>query len=346
MRLPSRTDLHDRTPRPHPRRARWAARAAALLALAAGVPASHAASSTAEPLAIAAARSPLSLPLFVAQERGFLADAGLDARVEECSVGARCLRQLDEGRVDVATTSELPVVFDAFGRTGAAVIATLATTSDDLKLVVRKELAGLPAVKLAGHRIGMMPASASQYFVDMLLMNLGIDPRGAELVELTPETALQALRSGRVDALAVNEPLAYQAMHLGDVAAVRLPVDSVYIETFDLVAGPRILGRRDEALVRLVAAIDRAERFIHDDPRAAQAILRRRLGVDQAFVDALWPGLAYRLTLDRSLLATMDSELRWARRERRVGASVPPDVRELVYAGPLKVVQPTANVGD
>jgi len=123
---------------------------------------------------------------------------------------------------------------------------------------------------------------------------------------------------------------------------VQLPAAAGYIESFNLVAGPRTAGRRDATLTRVLAAVERAEQFIRDEPGPAQAILRARLGLDQAFVDWVWPGLAWRLTLDQALLTTMESELRWVHREGRVASQARPDVLALVHAAPLRAIKPGA----
>src|SRR5471032_3174973 len=48
----------------------------------------------ADTLRIAAARAPVSLPLYVAQQRGFFADEQLDVVITDCVGGARCMRQV------------------------------------------------------------------------------------------------------------------------------------------------------------------------------------------------------------------------------------------------------------
>jgi len=73
-----------------------------------------------------------------------------------------------------------------------------------------------------------------------------------------------------------------------------------------------------------------------------QAVLRDRLQLDQAFVDWVWGGLAWRLSLDQSLLSTMEGEARWAQRERHVAEGARPNVLTLVHAGPLQAVKPAA----
>ena len=89
-------------------------------------------------------------------------------------------------------------------------------------------------------------------------------------------------------------------------------------------------------------AIERAEQFIHARPADAQAILREQLKLDQHFVDWVWGGLGFRLSLDQSLVSTMEGEVRWAQREGHVAGGARPNVLTLIHAGPLKSVKPDA----
>src|SRR5262249_49147312 len=144
--------------------------------------------------------------------------------------------------------------------------------------------------------------------------SIGVDPRRVHMVPMQAEDMLPALRGARVDAIAVWEPYAWEALQGADPVAVHLPV-SGYIETFNLVAPRSRFGRDDALLAHLLRALDRAEGAIQADPAAAQAVLVKRLGVDPRFVDWVWHGLSFRLSLEQSLLTTMESEARWAQRE-------------------------------
>src|ERR1700748_440590 len=73
-----------------------------------------AAAGAADTLRIAATRAPVSLPLYVAQQRGFFADEHLDVGISDCTGGTLCRRQLLDAKADLATTSEMPVVLQAF----------------------------------------------------------------------------------------------------------------------------------------------------------------------------------------------------------------------------------------
>ncbi|MFL6677835.1 MAG: ABC transporter substrate-binding protein [Burkholderiaceae bacterium] len=296
----------------------------------------------ADPLRIAASRGPLSLPLFIAQRQGFFAAQGLDVSFVDCIGGRRCLRLVLDGKADVATSAEMAVVQESFAHEDAAIVATMVHASDNLKLVARKGGGIAGGEQLAGRRVGVTLGTTAQYQLELHLLAVGVDPRRVAMVPLQPEDMAGALKDGRIDAAVVWEPYAYAALHGPDPVGLRLPLAGGYIENYGLVARQALFAQRDDAVVRLLRAVERAEQFIQAHPAEAQAVLRERLQLDQAFVDWVWGGLAWRLSLDQALLSTMEGEARWAQRERHVAEGARPNVLMLVHAGPLKVVKPAA----
>ncbi len=317
-------------------------RATAALALALATLAGLApeAAGAADALRIAATRAPVSLPLYVAQRQGFFADEHLDVTIADCVGGTRCLRQLLDGKADLATTSEMPVVLQAFVHPDAAIVATMVHASDNLKLIARKASGVTRSEQLAGRRVGVIAGTAAQYLLETHLLDVGVDPRHVMMVPLQAEETVAALKSGRVDAVAVWEPFGYAALHGDDAAGLRLPLGGGYIESYNLVG--RRAAQRDDELVRLLRAVERAEQFIQARPAEAQAILREQLRLDQHFVDWVWTGLGFRLSLDQALVSTMEGEARWAQREGHVAGGARPNVLTLIHAGPLKAVKPDA----
>jgi len=296
----------------------------------------------AERLRIAASRTPVSLPLYVAAQRGYFRDEGLDVQLDDCIGGQRCLRRVLDGQADFAATSEMPVVLHAFERGDVAILATIANASDNLKLLARKASGVTRGEQLSGRNVGVIINTAGQYMLETHLFNIGVDPRRVNMVPMQAEDMLPALRDGRVDAVCVWEPYAWQALQSAEPVALRLPFSGGYIETFNLVAPRSRFGRDDALLEHLLRAIDRAESTIQADPAAAQATLAKHLGVDQRFVDWVWHGLSFRLSLEQSLITTMESEARWAQREGHVVGGSRPNALTLIYPGPLKAIRPAA----
>jgi len=296
----------------------------------------------ADTLRIAASRSPVSLPLYVAQSRGFFADEGLDVTVTDCVGGSRCLRQLLEGQADVATSAESSVIQQAFQHADVAIVATMVHANDNIKLIARRASGALIDHTVQMHSVGVIVGSAAQYALELHLLSVGVDPRRVTMVPLQPEETVAALRDGRIDAVTLWEPYSYVALHGAEPVGLRLPLAGGYIETYNLVGRQALFAHRDDAVVRLLRAVERAEQFIQARPADAQAILRGRLQLDQDFVDWVWAGLAWRLSLDQALLSTMEGEVRWAQRERHVAEGARPNVLTLVHPGPLRAIRPDA----
>ncbi len=296
----------------------------------------------AESLRIAAARAPVSLPLYVARQRGFFADEHLEVAFIDFIGGTRCLRLVLDDKADLATTSEMPVVLQVFGHADVAILATIAHASDNLKLIASKASGVTRSEQLSGRKVGVTAGTAAQYLLETHLLDVGVDPQRVTMVPLQAEDTVAALRSGRIDGAAVWEPYGYAALHGPDAVAVRLPLGGGYLESYNLVGRQPVLARRDDALERLLRAVERAEQFIQAQPADAQAILRDQLKLDQRFVDGVWAGLAFRMSLDQALVSTMEGEVRWAQREGHVAEGGHPDVLMLIHPGPLRRVKPGA----
>ena len=294
-----------------------------------------------EPLRLSVSTTPLSLPIFVAESEGYFAAEGLAVKINEVIGGHRTLQQVFDGSADVATSSEAVVMFNSFKRNDFAVIASFVTSDDDVRVVTRasKGIAGIS--ELAGKRVATVVGAASHYYLDTSLLLSGVNPKQIQTSNLQPESMVEALAKGDVDAIAIWEPFPFQAL-AGITDARVLPKTRAYLLSFNLIVSKNIRGTRDDELVKLLRAVDRATRFIAAEPAKAQAILRSRLHADQKFIDYLWPRYNYRLTLAQSLLLTLEGEARWARQEGHVKAERSPNYLDFIHSAPLRRVRPDA----
>ena len=82
-------------------------------------------------------------------------------------------------------------------------IATISTSSHQIKLVGRRSAAiSLPA-HLAGKRVGTVLGSSAQYFLDSWLLFHDIDPQRTKVVGFAADQLVAALQRGAVDAVAI-----------------------------------------------------------------------------------------------------------------------------------------------
>ncbi|MES2889430.1 MAG: ABC transporter substrate-binding protein [Pseudomonadota bacterium] len=274
----------------------------------------------AEPLVLAAVRNPFCLPILVAEVKGFFKAEGADVRILECPVGQQCLQRVFDGSAQLATVSELPVMHHSFERADYAIAATFVTSNQNIQLVGRRSANAFTAGELEGKRVGVLAHSSAHYYLNAYLLFHGVDPARVQMVYLKPDTLASAIAQGEVDALAAFRHQASAAMLALGPDGILLGAPPIYTETFNLVAYRDTLTQRHGDIVKVLRALERAQRFIHEQPKAAKEILQAGVNLNQESADSVLQRYTYRLNLDQSLISTLEGEARWAVREGKVPA--------------------------
>jgi ABC-type nitrate/sulfonate/bicarbonate transport system substrate-binding protein len=293
-------------------------------------------------LTMAVARAPMSLPFYVALQQGYFRDEGLDLILADCLGVHRCLRQVQEGRANFATASDVLVAVNAFRGRNWRMLAAFASSQDDLRLVVRNGKAISAPSQLVGLRVGIVPSTASQYFFDALLLNQDVDPHAVKQIPVQPEDAAHQLALGHLDAVAVGEPFATQALKAVGPAAAVLVDHSGYRPIFAVVSA-RLPGQPgSDQEVALLRGLDRAIAYIQREPRKARETMRQRLQLHPELADRIFAGLQFRLNLDANLAKGLESLGRWAVREHHVQPGPQPDFSAVIDVEPLRRANPQA----
>jgi len=296
-----------------------------------------------EELVLAVARATMSLPFYIADSQGYFAAEGVNVRTQECTAGQHCLKLLFEGKAQLATAADIPVVFNSFERNDYAILATFVSSSRDVKLVTRKSAGITQAKQLEGKRVAVVKGTSAHYFLDSSLILNDVDVKKVTVVSLQPDQMVAALERQEVDAVAIWEPFAYLAMKALGADGTIFPSPRIYTETFNLIAQRHTIAAREGDLVKVLRALERSQQFIRERPKQAQDILLERLKLDQGFVEWGWSDFDYRMSLDQSLVTTLEGEARWATREGHVAAgSRIANFLDLVHSAPLRQTVPGA----
>ena len=269
-------------------------------------------------LRLAVSRGPVSLPLYVADAKGYFSAEGLGVRLMECHSGRQCFTQLEEGQADLATAAELVVALDSLRSSNATIIATLSSSAQQIKLVARRSAGIAVPADLRGKRVGTVARTSAQFYLDSWLLYHQVEADDVQVVALGVDQLVDALGARRVDAVAIWQPIAAQAQARLGVDLAELPSPRVYNQHFVLVVGRALLAAREADVLRLLRALLRAEQLIAERPAEAAGILASRLQLDLALARIALGEHEYRLSLTPALLSTMDSQARWAIRERLV----------------------------
>ena len=295
----------------------------------------------ASPLRLAVSDTPLSLPIVVAHSLGYFRDEGVELELINCADGLRCMDMMLSGKADLATTSELPVMFNSLSRKPFVVLTTFTTAQRHQRILIRTESKGEPT--LAGKRIGYLKGSSGHYFLDLVLLFQGLDTSDVQLVPLHPEQAYDMIRGGQIDAVSMWDPyLARISKQLG-AEVTELQVPNLYTTTFNLLASETLQPGSNSAVKAILRALVRASLQIERDPDYARSLMSKRYGLSPDLVAQIFPNYRFRLSLNQSLIRTMSDQVRWAKREGYIPAlAVMPDFYDVIEVGPLRAVNPKA----
>lgn len=275
----------------------------------------------AQTVRLAIPQTPMALPFYVAAERRFFEKYEVKPVLVDCDSGQDCLQALGRGNADMAGSTELPVMFAAYDNKPISVLTTFASNKDNLKFLVSRTLLDDGQLNMVGKRIGYVPKSASHYYMDIFLLFKGIDPEQVIKVPMAVSELPKALLKGSVDAIAVWEPWAVQILqHEGnDIALLEAPF--LYTQTFNLSVLNQFKHSQPSAVQGVMKGLGDALNYIHDYPLRAQSALLRYELANQEYICNSWGAYNFRMTLQQSLISTLQGQARWARREGHVPGS-------------------------
>lgn len=165
--------------------------------------------------------------IYVAQEKGFFKEQGLETKLERFRSQADQVPMLSGGHLDVGTGGLTAVLFNAFAREipllMVAELVYIPTREDpkpDLSaIVVRQDLIDAGAYKgfsdLKGMPIAVLgPQNPSVIYLERTLARGGLKLSDVELVYLPPTDVIPALKAKRVSAAFIMHP--FLALGLGE----------------------------------------------------------------------------------------------------------------------------------
>jgi NitT/TauT family transport system substrate-binding protein len=118
--------------------------------------------------------------------------------------------------------------------------------------------------------------------------------------------------------------------------------EEIYEVSFNMAGTRDYVVSHAEMIKKLTRALVRAERLCRDEPDAAHQIIASALNVSLENLQELWPSYRFNVTLDQSLLLTLEDETRWAIKNQLTDRTSIPNYLEHVYPDALEAVTPAA----
>lgn len=260
-------------------------------------------------IALAVTPWPGSAAVYIAQEKGYFREEGLEAILRSYPSGHQGLEAVLSGKADFATVGDTPIARAAIDGRQFSVIATISEVERGVLIVARKDRGIMTSDDLRGKKIGRVAGTTADFFLDIYLKTSYLHPRDVRIVDLDPGDVVQALLEGEVDAVSTWPPHTTTLKDRGDVAVLHEP--GLYNMTWNLIAAKDLARRDPDAIRRFLRAVLRANRLIVDRPAEARSITAANCGMDIGTVEREWGNFDFVTHLDETLLLTLEDEARW-----------------------------------
>ena len=221
--------------------------------------------------------------IYVAQERGFFADAGLDVSIAEPSDPAAPIRQVAAGQVDIAISYE-PEVLIARDQ-GLPVVAVAALVDEPLTSMIWLPESGIRSVAdLRDRTVATAGIPYQEGYLKTILERAGIAAGDVQTANVG-YSLLPAVLSGRADAMLGGfRNVEGVDLRLRGRNPTVTPVDELGVPTYDelvLVANEEALEENPEPLRLFLAALERGTEAVAQNPKAGTvALLAASPGLD------------------------------------------------------------------
>lgn len=232
--------------------------------------------------------------IIVAQEMGFIADAGIGVQIQNLRSGVSVVQGVVGGSLDVGASSIEPVVNAAAGGGDVVIIgsytdrlAVSAVTPADVRV---------PA-DLRGRRVGVQEVGAFREVMSrIVLQSGGLTPGDVEYVPVDAQSYTSALVDGRIQSAILQTEQAIAAVRdrpdLHVLANLADIVPDYHYGTYFV--SRSFLEQNRDSVTRLLTALTRAHRFMYDNKAETVRIVARATGFDETTISQAYDELLTR----------------------------------------------------
>jgi NitT/TauT family transport system substrate-binding protein len=299
-------------------------------------------SPTAESITIAIPTQMSAGTVFVARDKGYFTRQKLTLTVQSFTLGKQALQSVLDDKADLALVADVPFMFARASGHQVAVVATVFASRQTMALLGRRDRGISAPGDVAGKTLGTVKGTNAEYFLDKLLAIHNISDASVKIIALDPAQFDDALRSGKVDALTAWNPLLNRMQAAYGSNATVLMEPDMFVYRFLLVGKKVFLDAHPERVQRVLAALNDAVASIQEQPADAQSLIARDIGLQAQQLGASFRASDYALSLDQSLLLSLDDQTRWAMKRGLIPAGKVPNYLDAIDARPLSLVQPDA----
>lgn len=295
-----------------------------------------------EKLTIALPEQPVFALVYIAQNKGYFKDEGLDVTLKDVSTGKEAFEDTVKGGSDIGIGYEAPAVRMLYEGKDLSIISTLHVSTKNGALIARKDKGIYKIADVKGKKIGVTFTSGDEFFLTSYLTSEGIKLSEVTLINGAFKDLPGMLTAGTVDAVVEHNPYFYDTKKAFPSDALTIFQSDIYTANSLLAGDTAVIKNKSEAIIRLLTALVKAEGLIRDNrEEAIQSVATSLPHFSEETIRATWDQFTPVLKLDNVLLSLLNREAQWFK-ENNVYTGPLPDFRKAIFTDYLETVKPEA----
>jgi NitT/TauT family transport system substrate-binding protein len=284
----------------------------------------------------------LSALILVAERMEFFIDNGLDVTIVEHVFSGGILESLVAGELDLGTTMEVSFAMDELVDKGNIKIISVIAKSDRTEIVARKDHGIEKVSDLKGKRVGVTPATNSEFFLGEFLIFNNLFLSDIEKVYLSPPDLFSSINNGSIDAVVTWTTNVYPIITaLGD-NAISWSAQNGQSSNWILVAPGNFIKENPEAIERFVQALVDAEEYVQENEQELHDIILSHDKITKDYLDYAEAKQQYIIELPQGIINTIEEQARWAIENNLTHVTSIPNYLDYIYTDALEKIKPKA----
>jgi len=278
----------------------------------------------------------------VAYSKGFFKAEGLEVVPQPHEFGKIAVQSMLEGRADMAISGDTVAMFAIVSGEKINIIVQTLTSKRHVAIVARKDRGIKTPRDLEGKRIGVAMGTTGHFFLGSFLSVNRIRKEKIKVVNMRPGEMMDAFNKGTVEAVSIWQPFVNQLKRgLGEKHVVFYD-ERIYSDIACISASQEFLKKHPETVKKVLRALIRAEALVKENPDESRRLVSDFLKIDKTILDETWGTLYFGVTLDQSLLVSLEDQTRWARENKLTENRETPKYLDYIYFDGLQSVKPDA----
>ena len=239
--------------------------------------------------------------LQIATKQGFFTDQGLGVEFVPMS-RPEALIAIEQGKADIALTSDYLLALRNFKPNRLVVLASLAKRYDDGVVSFVSHPIRTPE-DFAGKKIGYIKGSTGEVFLNLLADQEKFDPESTGLVGFDDEkTMVESLMNGQVQGATLTGLSKQKILASGhsQLTDYRNQI-GVYQSQIIAVTSKDLVRGNTKSVVKFLKALVAAEDYAEQHPKEANMIRADSLGLSVAQIESLQPLIQWTVSFDQDM---------------------------------------------